>query len=50
MDGFQIQRVMLPSNIHFYQVKTKTMIFVDGFSGIADIGWVGENQKWMKSR
>jgi len=41
---------MSPSNIQFYQVKRKTMIFVDGFSGIADIGWAAENQKWMKSR
>ena len=48
MDGFLIKKAMSPSNTRFYQIKKKTMIFVDGFSGIADTGWAAESQKWTK--
>jgi hypothetical protein len=50
MDGFQIQREKLQNSTQFYQVKKKITIFVVGFSGIVDIGWGEESQRWMKYR
>jgi hypothetical protein len=49
MVGYQEVK-WLPNSMPFYLIQNKIRIFAVGFSGIAVIGWVGANLKWMKCK
>ena len=47
MAGYQAAK-SLPNSMRFYPIQNKIRTFAVGFNGIAVIGWVAANLKWMK--